>query len=249
MMGRPRIVRLAYGVFGKPGTAPYGAENAKFMWPFAVTWRDFALYYFHDVRIGGFGPLFSGALLLAIALGAVGCARRALPCGVVLVLCGAIVASLLVSTHTWWARYGPHLWWLPIVPVAAALRVDRWRFLRRAAAVVALILLVDTLLLSAVHMRWEWRSTQALHQQLADLRQAGPMTVDLRYFDVPVAERFRRAGVAFETAPRYRCPDARQLTLMSVCRGYPDWIRICLADEGRAAQLQALPHWQWSAQP
>jgi len=249
MMGRTRVLRLAYGVFGKPGTAPYGANDAKFMWPFAVTWRDFALYYFHDVRIGGFGPLFSGALLLALALAAVGCARRALPCGVVLLLGGAILASLLVSTHTWWARYGPHLWWLPIVPVAAALRLDRRRFLRRAAGVIALLLLADTLLLSAVHMRWEWRSTQALRQQLADLRQAGPMTVDLRYFDVPVAERLRTAGVVFDTVRKYACPTERQLTLMSVCRGYPEWIRICLADQVRAAQLQALPHWQWSAQP
>jgi len=219
------------------------------MWPFAVTWPDFALYYFHDVRIGGFGPLFSGALLLALALGAVGCARRAPSCGAVLLLSGAIVASLLVSTHTWWARYGPHLWWLPIIPVAAALRGDRRRFLTRAAAAIALLLLIDTLVLSAVHVRWEWRSTQALGRQLADLRQAGPMTVALRYFDVPVAERFRTAGVAFNTVQKYQCPAARQLTLMSVCRGYPDWILICLAEEDRAAHLQALPHWQWSAQP
>ena len=59
-------------MFGKPGTAPYVTKDAEFMWPFAATWRDFALYYFHDVRIGGFGPLFSGALLLALALAAVG---------------------------------------------------------------------------------------------------------------------------------------------------------------------------------
>ncbi len=72
MMGRSRLLRLAYGVFGKPGTPPYVTKDAEFMWPFAVTWRDFGLYYFHDVRIGGFGPLFSGALLLALALAAVG---------------------------------------------------------------------------------------------------------------------------------------------------------------------------------
>lgn len=248
MMGRSRLLRLAYGVFGRPGTAPYVTDNAEFMWPFAARWRDFALYYFHDVRIGGFGPLFSGALLLALGVGVVACARRAGPCGVMLLLAGAIVASLLVSTHTWWARYGPHLWWLPIVPIAAALRENGRRVLQGAAAVVAVILLIDAVLISAVHVRWEWQSTRALSQQLADLRQAGPMTVDLGYFDVPVAQRFMTSGVAFDTAPRYQCPAERQVVLMSVCRGYPGWVRVCLADQSRAAQLKALPHWQWSAQ-
>ena len=249
MMGRSRVLRLAYGVFGRPGTAPYGAKDATLMLPFAATWRDFALYYFHDVRIGGFGPLFSGALLLALALAAVGCVRRTLPSGVMLVLGGAIVASLLVSPHTWWARYGPHLWWLPIVPVAAALHGEGRRYLTRSAVVIALILLADTLIVSAVHMRWEWRSTQALHQQMADLRQAGPMTAKLGYFDVPGAARLRTGGVAFDTAQKYACAPARELTLMSVCQGYPDSIKICLADEARAAQLRALPHWRWSAEP
>jgi hypothetical protein len=249
MMGRSRFLRLAYGVFGRPGTAPYVAHDAELMWPFAVTWSDFELYYFHDVRIGGFGPLFSGALLLAVALVAFGCARGALPCGETVFFAGAIVASLLVSTHTWWARYGPHLWWLPILPVAAALRLPRGSWLRRAGAFICLLLLADTLLLSAVHMRWEWRSTHALRQQLADLRTAGPMTVDLAYFDVPVAERFKSAGVAFEATHHFECQPERRLTLMSVCRGYPEWIRVCLADQDRATQLQAQPHWQWSAQP
>jgi hypothetical protein len=249
MMGRSRVLRLAYGVFGKPGTAPYVTKDAQLMWPFAANWQDFSLYYFHDVRIGGFGPLFSGVLLLALALTVVGCARRALPCSVLLLLGGAILASLLVSTHTWWARYGPHLWWLPVVPVAAALRVDTWPLLRRAAAAIAFVLLIDTLLLSAVHMRWEWRSTDALRQQMADLRHAGPMTVGLAYFDVPVAARLRAAGVAFDTVRRYQCTADRQLTLMSVCRGYPEWIRVCLTDQAMAARLQALPHWQWSAEP
>jgi hypothetical protein len=249
MMGRSRLLRLAYGVFGRPGTAPYVDREAQFMWPFAATARDFALYYFHDVRIGGFGPLFSGALLLTLALAVVGCARREMPAALFLFVGGAIVASLLVSTHTWWARYGPHLWWLPLLPVAAALREGRSPWIKRAAAAIAIILAVDAVAIGAVHTRWEWRSTQALRQQLADLKTAGPITVDLAYFDVPVAERFRTTGVAFETVRRYQCAPAQQLTLMSVCRGYPEWIRVCVADGARAAQLQAMPHWQWSSQP
>jgi hypothetical protein len=256
MKGRNRFLRLGYGIFGRPGTAPFVTKTAELMWPFGATWRDFARYYFHDVRIGGFGPWFSGPLLLALLIAIVGCARRTLPAGALLLVSGAIVLSLLVSTHTWWARYGPHLWWLPIVPMAAALRLQGWPKLKRDATAVLLLLLVNTLIVSAVHMRWEWRSTQALTRQLSDLRGAGPLTVDLAYFDVPVAERFKTEGIAFDArslqfrdAPKYECPRERQLELMTVCHGYPDWIRLCLADEARASQLRAQPHWQWSAQP
>jgi hypothetical protein len=249
MVGKSRLLRLAYGVFGKPGTAPYVTQDARFSWPFVASWSDFELYYFHDVRIGGFGPFFSGVLLLALALAAVAGARGLLPAGALLLVAGAIVASLLVSTHTWWARYGPHLWWLPIVFLAAVLRLDGQVVLKRAAAAVGLLLLIDAVLIGGVHMRWEWRSTQALQQQLADLRTAGPKTVDLAYFDVPVAARLRTAGVTFDTVRRYECSADRQVTLMSVCRGYPEWIRVCLADPSRAAQLQAQPQWRWSSQP
>ena len=129
MMGRSRILRLAYGVFGKPGTPPYVTKDAEFMWPFAVTWRDFGLYYFHDVRIGGFGPLFSGALLLALALAAVGCARRVIPQpGAALLggairrlvarqhphLVGALRPAPLVASHFPWRQHfasGEHSGW------------------------------------------------------------------------------------------------------------------------------------------
>ena len=65
-----------------------------------------------------------------------------------------------------------------------------------------------------------------------------------------MARRFLSAGVAFAatSARTFACSGERRLTLMSVCRGYPEWIRICLPDQTRAAELQALPHWQWSAE-
>jgi hypothetical protein len=100
----------------------------------------------------------------------------------------------------------------------------------------ALLSTRGTRFVSAVHRRWEWRSTRALQQQLLDLRQAGAMTVDLAYFVVPVAQRLRKAGVEFDITPRHECPDDRQLTLLSVCTDYPGAVRICLADPGRAAQ-------------
>ena len=69
MMGKNRFIRLAYAVFGRPGAQPYfPGQNAVLMLPFDIGWKDFQLYYFHDVRISGFGPLFSGVLILSIIL-------------------------------------------------------------------------------------------------------------------------------------------------------------------------------------
>jgi len=69
MIGRSRIVRLGYALFGRPAAPPYfPGTDAVLMRPLDVGPADFAMYYFHDVRISGFGPLFSGAFLLSLVL-------------------------------------------------------------------------------------------------------------------------------------------------------------------------------------
>ncbi|RPJ21066.1 MAG: hypothetical protein EHM35_18695, partial [Planctomycetaceae bacterium] len=105
MLGRSRYVRLAYALFGRPGAQPFfPGTDASLMLPFDIGWGDFAIYYFHDVRISGFGPLFSGAVLLAVVLLGLAMVRPGIPREVIVIVAGAIVLSLLVSTHTWWAR-------------------------------------------------------------------------------------------------------------------------------------------------
>ena len=49
---RSRFFRLAYALFGRPGAQPfYPGVDASLMLPFDVGPGDFAIYYFHDVRI------------------------------------------------------------------------------------------------------------------------------------------------------------------------------------------------------
>ena len=62
-----------------------------------------------DVRIGGFGPLFSGILLLSLLPLAAAFTRPQAPRLLLALGAVTIVASLLVSVHTWWPRYGPQL--------------------------------------------------------------------------------------------------------------------------------------------
>lgn len=226
MMGRSRFVRLGYALFGRPGAQPYyPGEDARLMVPGDVGPSDFAIYYFHDVRIAGFGPLFSVAFILALILVGIAITRRAVPPAVVIILAGAIVCSLLVSEHTWWARYGPQLWWFPLLALFTGLIDGAGRAARTLAWLLAIVILVDLLPIAAVHFGWEVQATRTTHQQLEMLRGKEGIEADMQYFGEPFGERMKHAGVTFTAVQKLPC--AQPMELMSVSPGYPCAVRVC----------------------
>lgn len=227
MVGRNRFIRFAYAIFGRPGSQPFfQGENAQMMWPFDIGWKDFKIFYFHEVRISGFGPLFSGALLIGLIVVGFSLARPGMPRLLVILLTLTIVLSVLVSTHTWWARYGPQLWWLPIVAVIAGLAVPGWRFVRWAAGGLAGILLVNAVLVAITHFQWEIDATRTTYEQLSLLRGKGNVAVDFQYFGEPFGERLRNAGVTFHAEQTLHC--INPMELMSVAPGYPGAVHMCV---------------------
>ncbi len=226
MKGRSRFVRLGYAIFSHPGPQTfYDGEPAQLMWPFNVRWDDFRVFRFHEVRISGFGPLFSGALLIGLSLLGVVLFRPGVPRAVPLLLAGAIVASLLVSVHTWWARYGPQLWWLPIIAVIAGFAVPGSRAMRWTAGGLAALLLVNAILVGVAHFQWEIAATRTTHEQMAFLRQQQGVEINLQYFGEPFGERLRAAGVQFRAT--HRLQGDHPMELMSVVPGYPGAVRAC----------------------
>jgi hypothetical protein len=221
MKGRPRLVRLGYAVFGRPGFPPYNGEPvARLMWPFAVHPGDWAVYRFHDVRIAGLGPFFSGALVLGLILSCWLLWTSAAPRFLLLLGLGVVVATLLSNVHMWWARYSPHLWWIPILPAVMVFWRSRSRWQVRLAWSVVGLLLVDALIVTAVRLQWEVQATRTLQRQLVDLRSSGrTIDVDLMFFGGSVGERLRTWGIPFEPARLGRAPDRQEL--MSVARGNP----------------------------
>jgi len=227
MVGRSRLFRLGFALFGRPGAQPVcGGSNAQLMWPFAAGWADLQMYRIHGLRIAGFGPFFSGAFFFG--LGVLGCAlvRGGAPRRVVILSAGTVVASLLISTHTWWARYGPQLWWLPIIAVIAGLATPPRRPTHWAASGLAALLLVNAMLVGFAHFRWEIEATHRVHRQLADLRQCGEVAVDFQSFSEPWSERLRAAGVAFRAVQHLPCD--HPMELISVAPGYPGAVHVCV---------------------
>jgi len=235
MKGRSRFVRLGYAIFSHPGPQTfYNGEPAQLMWPFNVRWNDFTVFRFHEVRISGFGPLFSGAFLISLVLLGITLVRPGIPREIVVLLVGVVVASLLVSVHTWWARYGPQLWWLPIIAVIAGLAVPGWRAARWTAWGLAALLLINAVLVGVAHFKWEIEATHTTYEQMALLRQKGEIKVDFQYFREPFGERLRAAGVTFRGVRRLPCD--HPMELMSVVPGYPGTIHACF-DESKSAEV------------
>lgn len=232
MQGRNRFYRFAYAIFGRPGSPlPPGnnignwPNNAALMWPFDVGWKDFQVFYFHELRIGGFGPLFSGAFIISLVLLLAvlirpGGVPRLLP----ILLAGVIAASLLASKHTWWARYGPQLWWLPALAMAGGFAPAAGRALRGAAWGLAALMLINAAGVGVGHFRWEVEATRKTYEQLAMLRQKSSVRVYFDCFGEPYGERLRQAGVKFQTVPRFP-RGTPTLELISVDPGYPGAVK------------------------
>ena len=70
--------------------------------------------------MAGFGPFFSGCLILALLLGLILMVTMRATRWPMVLITAAVICSLLLSRHLWWPRYGPQLWLLPILPVAIA---------------------------------------------------------------------------------------------------------------------------------
>jgi hypothetical protein len=221
LIGRNRVYRLAYATFARPGAQPVtGGANAQLMLPFAFRWSDLRMYRIHGLRLGGFGPLFSGALLVAAAVLLTARYRTRHSVLLVALAVATIVASLLIGVQTWWARYAPQLWWLPIVAVVAGLAA-RSRPTRAAAMLIAVLIGANLALVAGAHFRWEIAATRAERAQFAVLQAQPFVEVNLQFFSEPFAARLRTAGISFRTTRTLAARGVPPVEIMSVAPGYP----------------------------
>jgi hypothetical protein len=223
MLGCNRFVRHGLALFGQPGVQPYNdGLNALPMWPFLVPLKKLIVYRTHEPRVAGFGPFFSGALSLSLMLTA-WLSFKSRMRGLLLLGYVTLIPSLLVSIHTWWARYGPQMWWIPILPVIAIFFSSQSRIQTKAAWALVTILMVNALVVAVIHLDWKIMATRTLNRQLTELRDSGKeIEVELKWFGEAVGRRFKTWGIPYHRVGRRQVQDGQEL--MSVVAGYPGGI-------------------------
>lgn len=178
--------------------------------PFTVAPSELDIFFIPDTRIGGFGPLFGGALLLWLGL------AIALGFGKVpgLAFLGAsialLVGSSVINPEAWWARYAPQLWLVPLITCLVAWSSQR-RWAKAASALLLLVLAANVALVSKSYVVHQHSSNGYLKDQLARFKAHGvPVVVD---FNDTMSNRLRLQafGIPFIEDPEHTCPTSVSL--------------------------------------
>ncbi len=153
-----------------------------------------------DPRLGGFGPWFSGALVLSVAsfLAILITCKTPLVRLSMVFLLGTLASSVLINPEAWWARYVPQLYLIPLV-TCVILYVCLPHKAKKLATVLLLVISLNTAMVLYASITKNIKVTIAINSQLATLSKSDmPITA---YFSVFQAMRARlnETGVKFSS--------------------------------------------------
>jgi len=118
-VGKNRVYKLFYSLYATTSRPTfYKKTYANLKIPFTIINEDFKSYASLDNTTSGFGIFFSGVLSLTILLGIITGIRlhknqRKAFYSYTFIL-GTIIASILINPESWWARFAPQVWFIPI---------------------------------------------------------------------------------------------------------------------------------------
>jgi hypothetical protein len=154
-----------------------------------------------DIEAGGFGPLYGGLLwLTSLALLILFVVRSTRKNAVIAsVIIGVLLASIFVHSETWWARYVPQAWLLPLIIAAASLLSPRRSASWWIGWAMVVITAFNVLFIGYYDVRHEWAYTQAMRRSLLEMDATEPVNVYFGPF-LSLRQRLQEYGVEFTTS-------------------------------------------------
>lgn len=132
-----------------------GGDSTHLKVPFTLYKSEIRPYLGFDIRVAGFGPWFSGALVLAFVLLVLlivdFARRRDRILGAGLLVVALLVATVLVNPESWWARYAPQIWMVPVIIAALGLMRRSSRLATTLAVAVCAVLFVNAMFVETIN--------------------------------------------------------------------------------------------------
>lgn len=188
---------------GFEGTHFTASQWAPPMW-IGAFWR-LGHYAYPDVRVAGFGPFFSTAVLLALAAAASTCFAAPAGLRAAFTAIATVLLSALIHPEAWWARYCPQIYLIPVLLLIAPAASNR-PAPRYIAVWCMLVFLLNAAIVGGSYVTEQIRWNRSLKRQLAELQQQNrPVLVDFGSSRGNRA-RLREWGIRFTEVPGSSLP-------------------------------------------
>lgn len=190
--GKSKIECLIISLFSKSSND--SEDSGTYKLPFTIYASELEELGMADIRIGGFGVLFSGILCFAILYAIIAaCKKTAMrPC--IAVVLGILLLLALFFPETWWARYASFIYYIPVFLLLYACNMSKTKWI---SAVVLTAFIVNSVVMLSSVLHTRIGITQAIDQKLEQIKADG-RRIEIRFNDFPSQIAwFREKGIDF----------------------------------------------------
>ena len=225
--GKSSFEQLLISLFSKSEVLFWSpARPSRLKLPFTVSRDEIQVFWAPDVRTGGFGPLFSGALILSflILVTYIWKYRHAFKDNIpLLVLVALTILSATPNPMMWWARFAPQFWMAPPIVGLIGCSFARSATVRSLALILFLTLSINSLLVASTNLRATRYASRAVWEELNQLRdKSEPIAVQFNGFGA-ARYRFQQQGVRFVEFNKLPCDNDKRRKLAYseavICQG------------------------------
>jgi hypothetical protein len=179
-----RFERFINSTFSESASLDSRTSGKHLKWkiPFVVRLSEIKALQGEGIRLGGFGVLWSGILLISLIFVIVGAyVQKRNERWYMLALLLTVIISVAINPESWWSRFVPQLWLLPII-VCTFLIFSGKSVLINIGKSIVIVVIMNLLIVAAVAFSSAIKTTIRTETEFAKMRKLKkPILV---YFDM-----------------------------------------------------------------
>jgi hypothetical protein len=165
---RASPVQLILSVFSEPMYADGNTgDQPHLMIPFVFNASSLTTFVNPDPRVSGFGPMFSGVLILVVASLIVHLYQTRPTRYEVYFVPFFLLLSSLIMPEAWWARYVPQFWFFVVFTAALVYKEGRNSIIKYAF----FFMIINSLLVFSVNVTFQILSADKIRTELNHIRK------------------------------------------------------------------------------
>lgn len=213
-----RFEKVFRSLFSKSANigSSYTKETSHLKIPFLFYgFQEISAFRDENTRVGGFGVLFGGAIIVSILTGLTALRIDIKKTILLFLMTGFLFVSALINPEAWWARYVPQLWLIPIFVIILTLQIkDNFYQVKFCQSLLIWLLFFNIYLVSCVYFYHNFKTTRDLENQLTGFaKNHVTLLIDFSYF-WSNRIRLKEHGVKFIEVNAQDLPCQQPVSLM-----------------------------------